>query len=253
MLNLLAKPKHSQANLLHGTVLQLFKQNILMAIIEAAPKMTSLILLQKADASILENQKQKTHRLHSLQAQIRSLNEEKSHIQNDIELDIKSINSDSHSLYSLIRIFFNEIIENILDRKALLSIFTNREGHLEFRADILDELGNTTNQDDGHTYKKLLCIAFDMAVLKAYLSERYPRFVFHDGVFESLDRRKKEVLLSTLREYANLGIQQIITMIDSKIPNDIDNKNKPFIYPNEIILKLHDDGIDGRLFKMKSW
>jgi hypothetical protein len=36
---------------------------------------------------------------------------------------------------------------------ALLSVSPNQEGHLEFKAEILDESGNTTSADLGHTYR----------------------------------------------------------------------------------------------------
>lgn len=58
----------------------------------------------------------------------------------------------------------------------------------------LDESGNATSADLGHAYRKLLCIAFDLAVLRAHLDDEFPRFVYHDGVLESLDDRKKENL-----------------------------------------------------------
>lgn len=45
-----------------------------------------------------------------------------------------------------------------------------------------------------------------MAVLRAHLDEKYPRFVYHDGVFESLDDRKKENLLAIIRRYAELRL-----------------------------------------------
>jgi len=45
-------------------------------------------------------------------------------------------------------------------------------GHLDFRAELLDDAGNATSADRGHSYKKLLCIAFDLAVLRAHLDER---------------------------------------------------------------------------------
>ena len=77
----------------------------------------------------------------------------------------------------------------VIGRQALLIIEPNKEGHLEFKAEILDEAGNTTSADEGTTYKKLLCIAFDMAILRAHISDRFPHFVFHDGVFESLEKK----------------------------------------------------------------
>ena len=104
----------------------------------------------------------------------------------------------------------------------------------------------------GHTYKKLLCIAFDLAVLRAHLNDKFPHFVFHDGVFESLDKRKKENLLSTLRQYSEMGIQSIITLIDSDLPERGDEE-EPVFNEDEVVLRLHDEGDQGRLFRMKGW
>ena len=124
-------------------------------------------------------------------------------------------------------------------------------GNLEFKAEILDESGNATSADHGHTYRKLLCIAFDLAVLRAHLDEKFPRFVYHDGVFESLDDRKKENLLSVIRRYAEFGLQPIITLIDSDLPTRTDSV--PVFIDNEIILTLNDENEQGRLFKTRTW
>jgi uncharacterized protein YydD (DUF2326 family) len=91
-----------------------------------------------------------------------------------------------------------------------------------------------------------------MALLRAYLDHQFPRFVYHDGVFESLDNRKKENLLTVIRNYAELGIQSIITLIDSDLPHREEGA-EPVFDPGEMVLKLHDEGPDGLLFKMKSW
>ena len=44
-----------------------------------------------------------------------------------------------------------------------------------------------TSADRGHTYQKLLCITFDLVVLQAHLEEKFQRFVYYDGLFESSD------------------------------------------------------------------
>jgi len=134
---------------------------------------------------------------------------------------------------------------------ALLSVSPNQAGHLEFKAEILDESGNATSADLGHTYRKLLCIAFDMAVLRAHVDDKFPRFVFHDGVFESLDDRKKENLLAVIRRYADLGLQPIITLIDSDLPARADSDR--IFSVDEVVLVLHDESEQGRLFKIKAW
>jgi uncharacterized protein YydD (DUF2326 family) len=206
----------------------------------------------RADITSLERQRGQLTRLQELRTEIRTITEERGQLQVQIEADVEEQNSDNKSLFSTIRLFFSELVEAVIDRKALLSVSPNREGHLDFKADILDESGNATSADLGHSYRKLLCIAFDMALLRAHLDQKFPRFVYHDGVFESLDDRKKENLLATIREYDELGIQLIITLIDSDLPKP-SKDGQPVFTSDEIILTLHDQNAEGRLFRMKPW
>lgn len=209
------------------------------------------MVILRADITSLERQRGFLHRLQELRKEIRALTEERGNLQAQIEANVEKQNSDQDSLFSAIRVFFNEIVEEVIDRKALLSVSPNQLGHLEFKAEILDESGNATSADLGHTYRKLLCIAFDLAVLRAHLDEKYPRFVYHDGVFESLDDRKKENLLAIIRRYAELGLQPIITLIDSDLP--VRDAEQPVFSSDEIVITLHDEGEKGRIFKMRAW
>lgn len=210
------------------------------------------MMFLRVDITSLERQRSFIHRLQELRADIRRIIEERGHLQAQIEVDVEQQNADQDSLFSSIRLYFSEIVEEVITRKALLSVSPNLLGHLEFKAEILDESGNATSADMGHTYRKLLCIAFDLAVLRAHLDVKFPRFVYHDGVFESLDDRKKENLLAVIRRYADLGIQSVITLIDSDLPARLDLEG-PVFASNEIVLTLHDEGDQGRLFKMRAW
>jgi uncharacterized protein YydD (DUF2326 family) len=214
-------------------------------------QLTDELVTLRADITSLERQRGFLHRLQDLRTEIRNLIEERGHLQTQIEADVERQNSDQGSLFSAIRLFFSEIVEEVIDRKALLSVSPNQVGHLEFRAEILDASGNATSADLGHTYRKLLCIAFDLAVLRAHLDDKFSRFVYHDGVFESLDNRKKENLLAVIRRYADLGLQPVVTLIDSDLP--VRTNNEPVFTDSEIILTLHDEGVEGRLFKMQAW
>ena len=210
------------------------------------------IVTLRVDIESLERQRGFLHRLQELRGEIRRLIEERGHLQTQIEADVEKQNADKESLFSSIRVLFNEIVEDVIARKALLSVSPNQEGHLEFKAEILDESGNATSADLGNTYRKLLCIAFDFAVLRAHIEAKYPRFVFHDGVFETLNDRKKKNLLAVIHRYAELGIQSIITLIDSDLPIRGDEE-APVFDPSEVVLTLHDENEQGRLFRMRSW
>ena len=240
-LNILRKKRSEMLSFLSGTdIFGKYKQ--------VSDEMVTL----RADITSLERQRGFLHRLQELRTEIRALTEERGHLQTQIEADVEKQNSDQNSLFSAIRVFFSEIVEEVIDRKALLSVSPNQVGHLGFRAEILDESGNATSADLGHTYRKLLCIAFDLAILRAHLDDKFPRFVYHDGVFESLDDRKKENLLTVIRRYAELGLQPIITLIDSDLPvRAVDEV--PVFSTDEVVITLHDEGEQGRLFKMKAW
>jgi uncharacterized protein YydD (DUF2326 family) len=206
----------------------------------------------KADTTSLERQRGFIQRLQALRSEIRSLTDECNSLQAKVEADVEKQNTDHSSRFSRIRIYFSEFVELVMSHKALLSVTVNEKGHLEFKAEILDSAGNETSADLGHTYRKLLCIAFDLAVLRAHLDQRFPRFVFHDGALESLDKRKKLNLISAIREYTGLGIQSVITLIDSDLPARKSNQ-KLLFDSSEMVLTLHDEGEDGRLFKMRTW
>lgn len=240
-LNALGKKRSDMLSFLSGT-------DIFAKYKELSDEMVTL----RADIKTLESQRDYLRRLQELRAEIRALTEDRNHLQAQIEVDVEKRNSDQESLFSTIRVFFSEIVDDVIDRKALLSVALNQYCHMEFKAEILDEAGNATSADLGHTYRKLLCVAFDLAVLRAHLDVEFPRFVYHDGVFESLDDRKKENLLTVLRQHAELGLQPIITLIDSDLPSRADNDTTVFA-AEEIIVRLHDEGVSGRLFKMKTW
>lgn len=206
----------------------------------------------KADIAFHERQKESLQGLQALRTEIRLLSEEKTRLQIEIEKDVEQQNGDKESLFSSFRLFFNEIIESVIDRKALLSASVNKEGHLDFSAEILDDTGNETSASLGHTYRKLMCAAFDMALLRAHAGQRFPQFVYHDGIFESLDDRKKHKLLEVIREYTAFGIQNIITLIDSDLPKQ-KSDDEPLFNIDEIVLTLHDESDHGKLFKMPSW
>ncbi len=209
------------------------------------------LITLRADIQFWERQAELLETLKNYRKRLRDLDGQIKDVQRDIEQDMEDQNADETSLFSRIRLFVNEIVEAVISRNALLKVTQNTLGHLEFNMAILDQSGKATSADLGHTYRKLLCVAFDLAVLRAHGRAAFPQFVFHDGIFESLDDRKKTNLLTVLREYVGKGLQPIITLIDSDLPPS--TKNNPVFEENEIIVKLHDQGDAGRLFKMGPW
>ena len=71
-------------------------------------------------------------------------------------------------------------------------------------------------------------------------------------LFESLDDRNKENLLGVIRRYTDIGIQHVITLIDSDLPAHT-MAALPVFEEAEIVVRLHDENEQGKLFKMKGW
>ncbi len=147
--------------------------------------------------------------------------------------------------------FFNRYVKQILGINGEFIVSRNTSGNIEFDIRTKDVTGHDTSQDQGHSYHRLLCALFDLAVLKALETARFYHFVYHDGIFEGLDNRVKIKLLDLIRETIASGrIQYIFSIIDADLPRKIEDQSQIRFSPNEIVLALNDQGDQGRLFKM---
>lgn len=206
----------------------------------------------QAELASLEARRAAAARLIELRREVRQLSEEYGHLQTAVEQEIESISGDETSRFGRLRSYFNEIVASVLGQNAILAVSVNAQGGLEFIAEFVGETGVATSGDRGTSYKKLLCIAFDLAMLRAHLDVPFARFVFHDGALEQLEPRKRQNLIVVLREYANLGIQPIITALNSDLPESLDSGGAA-IKSAEVVRLLHDEGQDGRLFNALPW
>jgi uncharacterized protein YydD (DUF2326 family) len=145
---------------------------------------------------------------------------------------------------------FNEILKEIVNEDALISIKQNNQGNVEFSADYTNPNDRTlTSEAEGTSYKKLLCMAFDLSLLIYYSKKSFFRFVYHDGIIEGLDNRIKIRLLNKIKSICEeYNIQHIISLIDSDIPTQNDNSMYNF-EPDEICLQLNDLNDEGKLFR----
>lgn len=148
--------------------------------------------------------------------------------------------------HSNINKIFNSIIKEIIDTNALISLRLNNQGNIEFNADYQNKTDLLkTSESQGTTYKKLLCVAFDLSLLMNYSDKSFYKFVYHDGVLEGLDDRIKIRYINYVKEFCyKYDIQYIITLIDSDLPKN----QQDIIKDNEICLKLNDKGNQGKLF-----
>jgi len=144
---------------------------------------------------------------------------------------------------------FNQIIHDILGTNALISITQNGQGNIEFDASYQnpDDL-NSTSEAQGTTYKKILCMAFDLSLLIHYSKSSFYKFVYHDGILEGLDNRIKLRLLEKVKSICSqYDIQYVLSLIDSDIPT-LNDGSKYIFNQNEICLELNDKDDSGKLF-----
>ena len=143
-------------------------------------------------------------------------------------------------------------IEEVLHRSAVLYVRQNDNGNLDFHAEYTDtDTEAHTQERRGTSFRQILCIAFDLAVLTSYAHEPFFHFVYHDGGLERLESKRKIALLQIIRHTCNeYGIQYILSALDEDLPVTDDDSKDLFPKREEIVLELHDGGDDGRLFKV---
>ncbi|MCS5597945.1 MAG: DUF2326 domain-containing protein [Alphaproteobacteria bacterium] len=211
-------------------------------------KLNTKLVSLKADIETFNRQKEAIEKAEFIEGEIVSLKGKQAKVQQAMKNDIKN----PSKRYTEIRTNFSSFIKDVLNSTALISTRVNKEGNLDFKAQYVDDYGQETSQSDGTTYKKLMCIAYDVSVIKSYIKNNFVHFVYHDGVFENLDDRKSLKLIEEIKEHTNAGIQHIITTINSDVPAYADGSVYSFD-DKEITKLLHDGGDDGRLFKMPEW
>ncbi|MDD2635033.1 MAG: DUF2326 domain-containing protein [Bacteroidales bacterium] len=148
--------------------------------------------------------------------------------------------------HSNINRIFNSIIKEILDTNALISLKLNNQGNIEFNADYQNKTDLLkTSESQGTTYKKLLCVAFDLSLLDNYSNKSFYKFVYHDGVLEGLDDRIKIRYIKLVKDFCEKNdLQYIVTLIDSDLPKDM----LDLIEDKDICLRLNDKNDNGKLF-----
>ncbi|WP_169447484.1 DUF2326 domain-containing protein [Oceanicaulis alexandrii] len=201
---------------------------------------------QRANIAILEGQLSRLDELQEIDLEIRELRKQRDELVHRMEMSLRSENSRKNEVIRL----FNRYVRRVLNINGKFVIRQNKEGNFEFNIQTLDRLGQDTSQADGKTYGQLICALFDMAVLKVLEDLPFFHFVYHDGLLEGLDNRKKIAVLELARELIQSGkIQYILSVIDSDLPRD-ENEHKITFSDDEVILSLNDSGNAGLLFKM---
>ncbi|MCH7596720.1 MAG: DUF2326 domain-containing protein [Planctomycetes bacterium] len=210
------------------------------------------LVVMKNDLASMERQRDALLGIRERDKKLRAVIREREDQVEALQANIDTCGANKDSRYERVRAALVGLCEGFLRHKALITTRLNKKGNIEFDAEYLDASDIPTSEAEGKSYKQALCAAYDLAVAQVLLDEDFIRFVYLDGLLEGMDNRIKFNMIDVLRKLADQGIQQILTVIDSDLPLDEDGE-KFFFDDDEIILTLHDEGAEGRLFRMETW
>lgn len=218
---------------------------------EKMKKIEQDIIDLKVDIQRIEEEIQELDGKHRLELEKRNL---KAELEKAIlELQVQ-IYSENNVILNSIKRHFSEIIYKVLNEGALISVSLNNANNIDFKAEIFDlDIQAQSSKDKGTTYKKLMCFAFDMAILATYKDRAYYHFVYHDGLFDGLDNRQKENLYNVILYYVKeYEIQYIFSVIQDELPPSLQDEARieKLKQDGTIIKVLHDNGNEGRLFNV---
>ncbi len=203
---------------------------------------------ERAQIVYLEEQRKKLELVADLARQVREAERDRGRVVDEIKATVAR----PSPVFERFTATFNSYCLRVLNHEGMFYFRVNSNDNFDYSIGLSlpGKTGVVSSQSEGTSYKKLICALFDLALLKVYETAPFFHFVYHDGVLEGLDDRKKIALLEVVREQTSTKrLQYIFSMIDSDMPRDAQGERLEFP-PDEIVLRLHDDGAEGRLFKM---
>jgi uncharacterized protein YydD (DUF2326 family) len=203
---------------------------------------------ERAQIVYLEEQRKKLELVADLARQVREAERDRGRVVDEI----KAMVARPSPVFERFTATFNSYCLRVLNHEGMFYFRVNSNDNFDYSIGLSlpGKTGVVSSQSEGTSYKKLICALFDLALLKVYETAPFFHFVYHDGVLEGLDDRKKIALLEVVREQTSTKrLQYIFSMIDSDMPREGQGERLEFP-PVEIVLRLHDDGAEGRLFKM---
>ncbi|WP_440659057.1 DUF2326 domain-containing protein [Ensifer adhaerens] len=202
---------------------------------------------QRAQLVYLGEQRKKLEAVVETARQVREAERDRGRVVDEI----KDMLSKPTVIYKRFTRIFNDYCQKVLNHEGLFFFQVNSNNNLDYKISLglAGQKGVASSQGEGTSYKKLICALFDLALLRVYEDIPFFHFVYHDGMMEALDDRKKLAFLEVVRDQiSNRKLQYIMTVIASDLPRDAKGKLVAFA-DDEIVLRLDDSGQAGRLFK----
>ena len=171
---------------------------------------------QRAELTYLEGQFERLNVIAELEGEISRLKRNRGQVVDEI----KALIAIGTPPQDRIAANFNSFCKRVLDHEGLFYVRQNSHGNVEFPLELKERASpRASRQSEGKSYKQLLCALFDLALLKAYEDAPFYHFVYHDGILEGLDDRKKTLFLEVVRDViVSAKTQYILSLIDAGRP-----------------------------------
>jgi len=206
---------------------------------------------QRAQVVYLDEQRKKLESVAETARQVREAQRDRGRVVDEI----KAMLERPTLIYEKFRRIFNEYCQRVLNHEGIFFFYVNSNDNLDYKISLglAGQAGIVSSQGDGTSYRKIVCALFDLALLRVYEDTPFFHFVYHDGMLEALDDRKKLAFLDVVRaQVKSKKLQYIMTVIASDLPRNESGRIVRFA-DDEIVLHLHDGGVDGRLFRMEEF
>ncbi|WP_222127603.1 hypothetical protein, partial [Brevibacterium casei] len=119
--------------------------------IEKYKEVSNQVISIRADIASLDRQREALSQIVHLRQEKRQVQERRNHLQTAIEQDVLVQSETAGNRYREIQQYFDEIVHDVLDEHALLSVTVASTGSLEFSAEIVDSTGSETSAGRGFT------------------------------------------------------------------------------------------------------
>lgn len=192
--------------------------------------MTSFLSKKNAE---IEKLKEKLGKLSVVRGEEKKINR----IEDDLRKVVQKLKDEvegSTVVFKEIKFEFSRLCKKVLGNNCILYAKVNDSDNIDFEAKFQE-----TSEDAGSSWKRTLCILFDLCLVSHYRDKPFFKFIFHDSPFDGMDTTTKNNVLEVYREYGvNHNIQCILTILKSQC-SGLDKKN--YFSEKEKILEINSE------------
>lgn len=190
--------------------------------------MTGFLSQKNAEIEAL---KEKLSKLSVIRTEVRRLHEVRKNLA-DVVQELRDEVEEDNKVFEEIQIEFANLCKKALGNNCILCVKVNDQDNIDFDAKF-----QNTSKDKGSSWKRILCILFDLCLIYHYRNKSFFKFVFHDSPFDGVDDATKNQVVKIYRDFSvKYNLQCVLTILDSQF-SGLDKENH--FSKKEEILKIN--------------